>query len=343
MTTTSPASAIEQLDLATMRDEELRALARFRQVLDRERVPEDPPTPLDLVARRLRNRPPTLKPLDWVVREGSDVVAMATIARWTNLTNERWRETEILVRPDRRRRGIAKSLLRRIADASGDDVTISANTSSRLDGAGFAERVGAKAALEARISELSLAEVDRAMVAEWARIDPPGYRLAWIDDVIPDELMENVLAAYNAMNTAPKGELTFGEELTNAEMVRGWERTRHDNGGLQWILLAIHDATGATAGYTELGRHPETPWVVGQHGTAVIPAHRGRGIGKWVKARMIERVFAEWGDARCVRTGNAYVNAPMLSINDRLGFRVTFSVTAWEIAIADMRRYLAGR
>ncbi len=58
---------------------------------------------------------------------------------------------------------------------------------------------------------------------------------------------------------------------------------------------------------------------------------------------MIERIFEEWGDARAIRTGNAYVNAPMLAINDRLGFRITQSVTVWEGTIADLRGYLAGR
>ena len=58
---------------------------------------------------------------------------------------------------------------------------------------------------------------------------------------------------------------------------------------------------------------------------------------------MSERILAEWGDARCIRTGNAYVNAPMLSINDRLGFRITTSVTVWEAKLRDVRRYLEGR
>ncbi len=341
--TVSAGDAIRRVDVAAAGDEELRELAEFRRAWDLERVPEDPPVPLELAMRRLRNRPPTMEPLDWIARDGPDIVGWARLLRWTNLTNPDWRELWIVVRRDRRHRGIARGLLRHVADACGDGIVLSGDTTDRVDSGGFARRIGAKAGLEARISELRLADVDRDLVARWARIDPAGYRLEWIDDAIPDELMNNVLVAYNAMNTAPKGDLSFGEERISADQVRGWERVRHRNGGEQRILLAIHEATGATAGFTELGRHPETPWTVGQHGTAVIPEHRGRGIGKWIKARMIERVFAEWPDARSIRTGNAYVNAPMLSINDRLGFRVTFSATVWEVGIADLRRYLEGR
>ncbi|MDE3111435.1 MAG: GNAT family N-acetyltransferase [Chloroflexota bacterium] len=343
MTTAVGSYAVEPLDAQTASDADLNALAGFGQAMDAERMPEDPPTPLPLRVRRLRNRPPTMEPRRWVVREGSLVIASAALVRWTNLTNPDWRELAIDVRADRRRRGIARTLLATAAGVCGDGIVLSFDTSDRVPaGAGFAKRIGAKAGLEARISETRLAELDRAMVAEWARIDPAGYRLVWIDDDIPGELLENVLVAYNAMNTAPKGALTFGEETATAEMVRGWERMRHRNGGLQRIALAVHEATGETAGYTEVARHPDTPWIVGQHGTAVIPAHRGRGIGKWLKARMIERIVAEWPDAERIRTGNAYVNAPMLSINDRLGFRVTFSATVWEIAIARVRDYLAG-
>ncbi len=106
-------------------------------------------------------------------------------------------------------------------------------------------------------------------------------------------------------------------------------------------MLAIEAATCATAGFTEVGYDARVPTIIGQQSTAVVPAHRGRGIGKWIKARMIERVLAEWPAARYVRTGNAYSNAPMLSINDRLGFKVVWSITIWQLPIADARRYAA--
>jgi hypothetical protein len=57
----------------------------------------------------------------------------------------------------------------------------------------------------------------------------------------------------------------------------------------------------------------------------------------------LERVLREWSDARFIRTGNAYSNAPMLSINDRLGFRVVLSVMVWQTKLADARTYLEAR
>jgi GNAT superfamily N-acetyltransferase len=74
-----------------------------------------------------------------------------------------------------------------------------------------------------------------------------------------------------------------------------------------------------------------------------VPKHRGHGIGKWIKARMVERILAERPTARYVRTGNAYSNAAMLSINDRLGFKIIWSTVVWQIPIADAKRYVADR
>ena len=73
-----------------------------------------------------------------------------------------------------------------------------------------------------------------------------------------------------------------------------------------------------------------------------MPAHRSQGIGKWIKAAMLERAIRDWPAARLVRTGNADSNAPMLAINARLGFKPAWSVAIWEIGIADARRYSRG-
>jgi len=88
-----------------------------------------------------------------------------------------------------------------------------------------------------------------------------------------------------------------------------------------------------------MSHDPLTPHLLGQGGTAVVPSHRGRGIGKWLKATMLERVLDEWPGATLVRTGNADANAPMLAINTRLGFRPAWATIVYEVNIADARRY----
>jgi GNAT superfamily N-acetyltransferase len=209
------------------------------------------------------------------------------------------------------------------------------------DGEAFAKRLGAKAGLANRTSQLDLAAIDRGMVREWAAIDPAGYRLEWITvPVTPEHLVPNVIVAYDTMNTAPHDDLEQEDWKMTPALLRDFERTTEMKRVQRRLLLAIEEATGQTAGFTEVNYDPRVPPIVGQNGTAVVPAHRGHGIGKWIKARMIERILAEWPAARYIRTGNAYSNAPMLSINDRLGFKVVWSVMIWQLPIAEARRYV---
>jgi mycothiol synthase len=130
--------------------------------------------------------------------------------------------------------------------------------------------------------------------------------------------------------------------LSTPEQIREFDRSRSAAGRLRRLLLAIDEATGETAGFTEMGYDPLVPHLLAQAGTAVSPSHRGRGIGKWLKATMLERVLREWPMATLVRTGNADANAPMLAINERLGFRPAWASIVYEVKIADARRYVEG-
>src|SRR5438477_276233 len=72
---------------------------------------------------------------------------------------------------------------------------------------------------------------------------------------------------------------------------------------------------------------PDVNWapyrrtLIEQQFTGVLPAARGRGIGKWIKAAMLLHVRELYPDAEWVVTGNAHSNAPMLKINRTMGFK----------------------
>lgn len=338
---------IEQVDLASLPDDKLRPVAELNVVMDREVVPEDPDTPLDVLMQRWRSLPKLVIRKDWIAKTSDGrVVGRSTLMRYETPDNQHLRETVLQVHPEHRRHGLGRALFARIVDAATerDDLLLMGGTNSRvLAGEAFAKRLGAEAGLNNRTSQLDLAEVDRAMVREWSAIDPAGYRLVWIDGDVPDALMANVIVAYDTMNTAPREGLRMEDWKTTPEIVREWERSSKLQGREHRLLLAIHDATGESAGFTEVAFDPRVLHVVRQQGTAVVPAHRGHGVGKWIKARMLERVEADWPQAKFIRTGNAYSNAPMLSINDRLGFKLAWSVVVWQLGIAAAQRYVEGR
>jgi len=340
------AYAIEQVDVRTDPDDELRPLAALQARWVTEITPEDPPTPLDVIVARMRGQPKEVIRRDWVARSPDGSLAGRTLlTRFDAPENQHLRETFLYIAPEHRRRGIARGLFARMVAAATerDDIVFFMNSNSRSPaGEAFAKRLGAQPGLNNRTSQLELTQLDRAMVRGWASIDPAGYRLAWIDGDVPDELVSNVMVAYDTMNTAPREGLKMDDWKVTPELIRSFDESRRKAGRVRRLLLAIDEATGETAGFTETEYDARTPHLVSQDGTAVVPSHRGHGVGKWIKATMIERILREWPNATLIRTGNAYSNAPMLSINDRLGFKVAWSVMVWQLPIADAKRYVGG-
>lgn len=349
ITTAVPAGyAIERIDdLAARPEDEQRECAELVRGLDHEMVPEDPPAPVEVILSRFRSLPAMARRTDWLVRTTDrELVAGAAQFRYETDENPHLRESWVAVRPEHRRRGLGHRLLAELVRSAGDapEIVLTFGSNDRIPaGEAFLRRIGARPGLATHVNQAAVADIDRALVRDWAHLDPPGYRLVWIDGDVPDELMSNVVAAYEAMNLAPRGDIRMNDWRQTPERIREWDGIRKRRGRERLLLLAIHDATGRTAGYTETAFDPRMPHVIQQQGTAVLPEHRGKGIGKWVKAVMLERVLPERPAARFVRTGNADVNAPMLSINTRLGFKPAWAGTWWQLPVPDARRYVEQR
>lgn len=84
----------------------------------------------------------------------------------------------------------------------------------------------------------------------------------------------------------------------------------------------MRSPSGEIVAITDTTWNPNRPRLVQQHFTGVHPDHRGRGLGKHIKARMLHQLVARHGadGIERVRTGTASTNAPMMAINARMGF-----------------------
>ncbi|MEP6695104.1 MAG: GNAT family N-acetyltransferase [Chloroflexota bacterium] len=334
----------ERIEPSELSPDELRPAAELYQALQRERTPEDPPIPLEPILRRLR----AVVPGQWHAVFGARA-ADGTLAGYGVVNrslnepeNAHLRWTELAVLPEHRRRGVGRALMRRLVDAvsdQGDDVVFMGQAIDRIPaGEKFARAVGATPGLDMKTNQLDLSNVDRAKVDEWAAIAPSGYRMERIDEAVPAALVRPYIEASNGMNDAPRGELKMADWKLTEEQIRERESWLRQTGAIRWLIVAVHEATGDGAGYTEVSYDPASPHVIWQQGTAVIDAHRGHRLGVWMKAAMLQRILAEWTKARFIRTGNANTNAQMLAINTQLGFRQAWSACLWQIPIADARR-----
>jgi GNAT superfamily N-acetyltransferase len=339
---------IEPADLQTLSDAEVQEVAQFRQELALEERPEDPPTPLVVITQWLRARPPGQWRAVFLARDRAGRLAGYGIAarnlKDTENAHIRW--SEIAVKPEHRRRGLGRALLARVLgsiEGQGEDLLLISETKDRMpSGEAFANALGAKPGLPMKINQLDLGRVDRTKVSEWACAVPKGYRLERIDRTVPDKLVKAFIQASEGINDMPRGEIAFNDWKLTEEQIRQRESFFKQAGMTWWLLLAIDEKTGEGVGFTEVEFNPLDPHAIQQEGTAVVAAHRGHGIGLWLKAVMLERILAERSDSRFIRTGNANVNANMLAINTNLGFTYAWQSTIWQLPVADARKALAG-
>ncbi|HYR93470.1 MAG TPA: GNAT family N-acetyltransferase [Methylomirabilota bacterium] len=339
---------ITEVDFANASDEQVTEAARLLQAQNQERVPEDPLTPIEAIVQRIRATTPNQWRATFAARDASGKLVGSSFVGWNKNEPEnahaRW--TEVNVLPAHRRKGIGTALYRAAVEAclgQGDDLVFFGQTSDRQpSGGAFAKAIAASAGLPMKLNQLNIADVDRAKVAQWAKIDPKGYRLERADSVVPKSLIQPYLDAANAMNDMPKGDLRFADQKFTEEQLHERESWLKQ-AGMEWWLIVAVAASGEGAGFTEVQYDPRSGHVIHQGGTGVTTAHRGHQLGLWMKAVMLERILRERPAAKFIRTGNANVNEHMLAINTQLGFKHAWSNTLWQLPLAEARTSLGLR
>ena len=316
-------------------DEELKALHAVEAPIETERGPNRMPQSLESYVAFARKLPSQFIDHAWLVQT-SDGTPIAAGYCWSNSAgDDRVMECDVLVRRDRRREGIGSRLMALICEETVTDRR-SLLTWSTFDAVpaadGFSRSLGAHVARVNRESELALSDVDWAMVERWASAERPrelGYSLEMVDGAFPEHLRADAVTFHHIMQTAPRDDLDVGDIMIDTEFVAELDRALGDSGRSRWTVF-VRDPAGACVGGTEITFEPGTPSTVFQQNTGIDPTHRGIGLAKWAKAAMLERIRHERPDVRRVRTGNAFSNAPMLAINDVLGFKVVSTRTEWQ-------------
>jgi GNAT superfamily N-acetyltransferase len=192
-------------------------------------------------------------------------------------------------------------------------------------------------------NQLLLAEVDHDMLRAWqerAGERASDFELGLWRGPYPEEELERAAAMMESANLVPREQLDLEDFHFTPEQLRDRDLSMVQRGFDRWTLYAEHRESGQIAGFTEVLWNPSKPDLLEQGGTCVFEEYQNRGLGRWLKAAMIDIVERECPQARRIQTGNANSNAPMLSINREMGFKPYIEVIFWQAEIDRIREYL---
>ena len=254
----------------------------------------------------------------WIVGSTTDNLHQAHLWAW--------------VPPRYGRRGVGTALVRHAEQHLRDLGRRTAITQTwiGMDGSGgyraFAERLGytlAQTQVERR-QQLPMDEATLARLEAEAAAHSSAYTLRTVVGPVPQELAQGYLDVYNLLDVeAPRGELELEEGRWTPAELAAQDEELCDQGRTRVTTLAS-DGTGTVVAYScaVIGPPDLAERSVDQAGTIVHPAHRGHRLGLAVKCALTRAIQAHFPDREYVRTQNAETNAPMVAINEAMGFRI---------------------
>ncbi len=293
------------------------------------RNPGDPPVGPGEVEALLFRRPPDRRCLPFLATIDGHAAGFgygSAIVR--PVTNERPGYVSVFVLPEFRRRGLATALLKRIVPALAalDHTSILGDCCQEVDfvaATALFERLGMTSRGEERCSRVRVSDIDDELLQDWidgAQVSAAGYRLEQWEGPAPDHLAERWSQALTAMEDAPLDDIDYEPHTRDVDAQRAADLARRAGGFRSYRTLAL-DASGDAAGMTALEVHVDRPQLGLQDDTAVLAAHRGHRLGKWLKAANYRMVRQATPELEVIETFNAQSNRWMLDINVEMGFR----------------------
>ncbi len=342
---------IRILDVATATNEEWSRFHKFRRKRMAEVLPDDPVEDDMSVQEWDKSSLEEDYIKFYIVTEKEDpniVVASLRMnaIRETSASyvgNEHNLITRLAVLKDHRRKGIAKALLKLVHEfALEKERSVILGGTMEEDGREFNRILSGTEALEMRNYRLKTEDVDWKMVEQWEKegVERSPDTTLEFHTSIPDEILERYTKKYTEVyNQAPFDDLDIGDQVYTPELFRKYEEVvkKMDQ---TWLTVLLREKNGDISGLSDVIYIPSRAPLLQQALTGVDQKYRGQGKGKWVKAAMLLRIREEFPDINIITTGNATSNAPMIAINERLGFKLHHETYNMQIETEKMGQYL---
>lgn len=333
-------------------DADYACLSEFKNILRHEFLPEDPPIACRENVERWQALPSYVEEAAWAAWDEPHrrIVAFGEADVYHTGDNEHEIDFRVEVLPEVRRQGLARQMLRLIVEQArrhNRRLMLTESNGSVPAGDAFLSGMGARKGLEQHLNQLRLAELDGGFVQRWLERSSHlsgEFDLGWWDSRFPEDRLQELADLWQVVaNDQPRDTLELEDVNFTPDILRQFETTLLAGGQQRWVLYVTHRESGRIVGLTEVFWHPDRAMLLQQGFTAVSPEYRGKGLGRWLKAEMLNRVLRERPQVELIRTGNANSNAPMLKINVEMGFRPYISWTIWQVEREAVEKYLAAR
>ncbi|HOO96588.1 MAG TPA: GNAT family N-acetyltransferase [Caldisericia bacterium] len=223
-----------------------------------------------------------------------------------------------------RNNGVGTNLLQRAIDKAKELGVSNVNCNAVTDdGNRFIAKFGGVPTSVFSDMGLEITDIDWDKIDKWKKIDCSEDN-EWTVELhtkVTDEFIEDILG----LSFATTIEL---RSMNNSSLVavreserKKWEESRdYCNDVVQYHCFVVKDDKNRVVGFTEGGIHGDESDKFRQYITTVDKSNRGRGLGKFLKALMLDHVRKEHPEIRLITTGNNDLNVAMKGINESLGF-----------------------
>lgn len=325
---------LKEIDLHSGNEADLQDLVTIAQRINQTIFPEDPVEPDEVIKQQILV---LLDPKEQTLHGGiiyepnSNNLIGFYFHGWFAEGSERAKGNEMIgfiemqIDPKYRKKGIGGALFEKLEDKikeTGRRVVIANTVES--GGKSFLKNRGYQFALTMPIYQAKFEDVDWKMMEEWRRegeTQNPDTELR-IYDTFPEDIIEEYSETFTKTHEQiPMEELQIQDmEYTPEYLKESYEKDVKM--GLTRLTAVIVEKTRKISGFAYLKYSKTREPIIDVGITAVLESERGRKLGKWLKAASMLDAKSRYPNLDQVRTGVATSNAPMLSINQRIGFKL---------------------